>query len=67
MSATAPQNETAQTAAIRPFQVSFPEEELVDLQRRVKATRWPERETVRDDSQGVPLAMIQEVAAARRC
>jgi pimeloyl-ACP methyl ester carboxylesterase len=62
MSATAPQNETAQTAAIRPFQVSFPEEELVDLQRRVKATRWPERETVRDDSQGVPLAMIQEVA-----
>ena len=62
MSATAPQNETAQTAAIRPFQVSFPEEELVDLQRRIKATRWPERETVRDDSQGVPLAMIQEVA-----
>ncbi|MEA3126906.1 MAG: hypothetical protein QOD67_3925, partial [Caballeronia sp.] len=34
----------------------------MDLRRRIKATRWPERETVTDDSQGVPLAMIQELA-----
>lgn len=37
-----------------------PESQLIDLRRRIKATRWPERETVTDDSQGVPLAMIQE-------
>ncbi len=48
--------------AVRPFQVSFPEAELAELRRRVMATRWPERETVRDDSQGVPLATIQELA-----
>ena len=48
--------------AIRPFQVGFPEAELTELRRRVLATRWPERETVTDDSQGVPLATIQELA-----
>ena len=48
--------------AIRPFQVAFPEEELTELRRRVAATRWPERETVTDDSQGVPLAMMQDLA-----
>ena len=42
--------------AVRPFQVGFPEAELIDLRRRINATRWPERETVTDDSQGVPLA-----------
>jgi pimeloyl-ACP methyl ester carboxylesterase len=47
---------------IRPFRVNVPEEQLVDLRRRLAATRWPERETVADDSQGVPLAMIQELA-----
>ena len=47
---------------IRPFQVGFPEAELTELRRRVNATRWPERETVTDDSQGVPLAMMQELA-----
>ena len=50
-----------QTAA-RPFQMSFPETELAELRRRIIATRWPERETVTDDSQGVPLATIQELA-----
>ncbi|MGE5763196.1 MAG: epoxide hydrolase family protein, partial [Mycobacterium leprae] len=40
----------------------FPEAELTELRRRVNATRWPERETVTDDSQGVPLAMMQELA-----
>ncbi|HEU4934155.1 MAG TPA: epoxide hydrolase [Pyrinomonadaceae bacterium] len=48
--------------AIRPFQVSFPDEELADLRRRIKATRWPEKETVTDSTQGVQLATIQKLA-----
>ena len=47
---------------IRPFQVNVPEEQLADLRRRIAATRWPERETVADDSQGVRLETIQELA-----
>ncbi len=47
--------------AVRPFQVGFPDAELAELRRRINATRWPERETVTDDSQGVPLAMMQEL------
>jgi pimeloyl-ACP methyl ester carboxylesterase len=47
--------------AIRPFQVSVPDEDLAELRRRIGATRWPERETVDDDSQGVPLATMQEL------
>jgi pimeloyl-ACP methyl ester carboxylesterase len=42
--------------------VGFPETELADLRRRVNATRWPERETVTDDSQGARLAMMQDLA-----
>jgi pimeloyl-ACP methyl ester carboxylesterase len=52
----------ADATAIRPFQVNVPEPELTDLRRRINATKWPERETVTDDSQGVPLATIQELA-----
>jgi pimeloyl-ACP methyl ester carboxylesterase len=52
----------AQDNTIRPFRVSFSDAELTDLRRRVNATRWPERETVTDDSQGVPLAMMQDLA-----
>jgi pimeloyl-ACP methyl ester carboxylesterase len=48
--------------AMRPLRVQVPNAQLVDLRRRIKATRWPERETVTDDSQGVPLAMMQELA-----
>ena len=48
--------------AVRPFQVKVPEAELTELRRRINTARWPERETVADDSQGVPLAMIQELA-----
>jgi pimeloyl-ACP methyl ester carboxylesterase len=48
--------------AIRPFHISFPQEALVDLRRRIAATRWPERETVTDQSQGVQLATIQKLA-----
>ena len=50
-------------ATIRPFRVGFPEEEIADLRRRIAATRWPERETVTDDSQGVPLALMQDLAS----
>jgi pimeloyl-ACP methyl ester carboxylesterase len=52
----------AQDATIRPFRVSVPDEDLVELRRRIGATRWPERETVEDDSQGVPLATMQALA-----
>jgi pimeloyl-ACP methyl ester carboxylesterase len=63
MSATdVAQRTAAEETATRPFQVSFPQAALTDLRRRVDATRWPERETVTDDSQGVPLATIQELA-----
>lgn len=48
--------------AIRPFRVNVPEEQIVDLHRRVRATRWPSRETVSDDSQGVRLATVQKLA-----
>ena len=47
---------------IRPFHVSFPAAQLTDLRRRVKATKWPERETVADDSQGVQLATTRALA-----
>ena len=48
--------------AIRPFRIKVSEEQLVDLRRRVKATQWPDRETVKDPSQGVQLATIQQLA-----
>ena len=47
--------------AVRPFRINIPEEQLVDLRRRVKATRWPDKETVTDPSQGVQLATIQQL------
>ena len=47
--------------AIRPFHVSVAEEGLADLRTRLAMTRWPERETVADGSQGVPLATMQEL------
>jgi len=49
-------------ATIRPFAVETPEAELDDLRRRILATRWPERETVLDDTQGVQLALAQDIA-----
>jgi pimeloyl-ACP methyl ester carboxylesterase len=60
MSATTEQATGA--PAIRPFQVDIPDEALDDLRRRVAATNWPEKETVADQSQGVPLAITQELA-----
>jgi pimeloyl-ACP methyl ester carboxylesterase len=51
------------TETIRPFQVKIPEPELTDLRRRISATKWPERETVMDQSQGVQIATIQKLAS----
>jgi len=48
--------------AIRPFRVNVPEAELAELRQRINATRWPERETVNDASQGVPLATMRKLA-----
>jgi pimeloyl-ACP methyl ester carboxylesterase len=50
------------SATIRELQVGFAEADLEDLRTRINATRWPERETVHDDSQGVPLALMQDLA-----
>jgi pimeloyl-ACP methyl ester carboxylesterase len=52
----------AEHAACRPFSIGFAQEDLDDLRRRILATRWPERETVDDDSQGVPLSTMQNLA-----
>src|SRR5262245_59320005 len=49
-------------SAIRPFTFDFSDEKLVDLRRRIQATRWPEEETVADESQGVKLATMQKLA-----
>jgi len=48
--------------AVRPFHVDIPDEALDDLRRRIAAAKWPEKETVPDHSQGVPLATIQKLA-----
>ena len=56
------QSESSSSLAVRPFRINVPEEALIDLSRRVAATRWPDRETVNDQSQGVQLATIQELA-----
>src|SRR6202165_238419 len=53
---------TTDKSAVRPFRAEVPEAELVDMRRRIKATRWPEKETVEDTSQGVPLAPLQDLA-----
>ena len=52
----------AASDAIRPFRVNVPEEQLIDLRRRISMTRWPDRETVADQSQGPQLATLQELA-----
>lgn len=60
-----PANADAAAAAsesVRPFSIGFPQEQLDDLRRRVAATRWPDGETVADDTQGVQLATIRKLA-----
>lgn len=49
------------TAEIRPFRIDIPQAQLDDLKRRLKDTRWPEREAVEDWTQGTPLSYVQEV------
>jgi Epoxide hydrolase N terminus len=53
---------TTDESTIRQFRVEIPEAGLTELRRRISATRWPERETVTDDSQGVRLALMQDLA-----
>src|ERR1700741_5298479 len=48
--------------AIRPLRIHYSDEELGDLKRRVAATRWPDKEVVSDQSQGVPLTTMQKLA-----
>ena len=62
MSPTGAQQAVSDPSAIRPFHISVPDEELTELRRRINATRWPERETVPDASQGVQLATMQALA-----
>jgi pimeloyl-ACP methyl ester carboxylesterase len=54
--------QTSGNTDIRPFSVNVPEAELTELRRRIVATRWPEKETIADGSQGVPLALMQALA-----
>jgi pimeloyl-ACP methyl ester carboxylesterase len=53
--------DTVERTGIRPFRANFPEDALVDLRRRIAATRWPDKETVADESQGVQLATVQSL------
>ena len=59
---TATTSSAAGNAAVRPFSIDVPQADFDDLLRRIKAARWPERETVPDQSQGVQLATMQELA-----
>jgi hypothetical protein len=58
----AAQPRAADDASMRPFHINVPDEALVDLRRRIAATRWPDKETVADQSQGVQLATMRELA-----
>ncbi len=62
MSTMTPSHAPAARTDLRPYRFDAPEEDLSELRRRILATRWPERETVPDSSQGVPLATLQELA-----
>ena len=61
MTVTPPETSTTHPE-VRPFRIDVPEEDIVDLRRRIADTQWPEKETVADQSQGVPLATMQELA-----
>jgi pimeloyl-ACP methyl ester carboxylesterase len=54
--------DTRKAEAIRPFSIHFPDDALVDLRRRITATKWPDRETVKDATQGVQIATLQALA-----
>jgi hypothetical protein len=54
---------SAKTDEIRPFTIQTPEAELEELKQRIAATRWPDKEPVKDQSQGVPLKTAQQIAS----
>ena len=56
------QTDATTSTAVRPFHINVPLQDLDELRQRLAMTRWPKRETVTDDSQGVPLAMLQQLA-----
>src|SRR5436189_1183409 len=60
---TAMPRATGEDVSVRPFRFTAPQAALDDLRRRIKATQWPERETVSDATQGVQLATMQKLAA----
>jgi hypothetical protein len=63
-----PSGQITDKTAIRPFRFQAANAELDEMRRRIKATRWPEKETVADTSQGVPLATLQDlVCCASDC
>jgi pimeloyl-ACP methyl ester carboxylesterase len=53
---------TTSDVSVRPFQIQVPDEDLLELRRRIETTRWPSKELVRDRSQGVQLETVQELA-----
>jgi pimeloyl-ACP methyl ester carboxylesterase len=59
VSAHSPRERLAEDNSIRPFRINVPNADLTDLRRRITATRWPDKETVADRSQGAPLAELQ--------
>ena len=61
-----PENAAGATenSAIRPFRINVPDDQLADLRRRIVTTRWPDRETVNDRSQGVQLVEFKEMVRA---
>jgi pimeloyl-ACP methyl ester carboxylesterase len=61
MPIASPEPRASVDAAIRPFRVDVPQSRIDDLGRRLEMTNWPEKETVTDQSQGVPLAMVQRL------
>ena len=52
--------------SVRPFHISIPEEQLVELRQRIAATRWPDKETVNDESQGAGALLGQRLQLAQR-
>src|SRR5260221_2600604 len=62
MNAVVQQAGVRDNTAVHPFRADVPEAELAELRRRIRTTRWPERETVMDESQGVKLGMMQDLA-----
>ena len=62
MTQTSATQQPSDKNAMRPFEVNVPDAELTELRRRITATRFPEKETVTDFSQGVPLATVQKLA-----